>query len=186
MALPAPCRGREPVPRGLGALPSPRGWVRRLRNCPVPWSPEWELQWLVAAHGSFRPEAPGEGHWEADREGAKGKMNIKPRSQCVPADLVRLVPLTTGASTALSMRLSGTRAGPPPGNPSPRTCCLTNKQNLAKCLLLNFSSLPPALSGVRTLPPSPPGPSLLRGWLPGAGGGGRSRLGEELCVQPGS
>ncbi|XP_060005002.1 endothelial differentiation-related factor 1-like, partial [Lagenorhynchus albirostris] len=42
---------------------------------------------------SHRPQALGESHWEANREGAEGEMNTKPRNQCIPADLVCLVPL---------------------------------------------------------------------------------------------
>lgn len=157
----------------------PQGqWVRRLRSCPAPSSPGWELQWSVAAHGSFRPEAPGEGHWEADREGAKGKMNIKPRNQCVPADLVRLVLSTTGASTALSTRPSGTWAGAPPGNPSPRTCCLTNKQNLAKCLLLIFFFPAPRPQwGAEHCLPLPRGPSRCGDGSRELAGGGWSPSG---------
>lgn len=91
-------------------------------------------QW---ADGSCRPQAPGEGHWEADRKGAKGEMNTEPRNRCVwptssagPLDHQRR-PLH------VAERMPGCQ--PCPGTPPPEPAVT---QNLAKCSLLLIVSPP--------------------------------------------
>lgn len=86
------------------ALPCPLKF--QSRSCSGQW-----------ADGSFRPQAPGERHWEADREGAKGEMNTEPRNRCVPADLVWLVPFDHQRQCRPLPWPSGNRVSALPGNP---------------------------------------------------------------------
>lgn len=116
-------------------------------------------QW---ADGSCRPQAPGEGHWEADRKGAKGEMNTEPRNRCVwptssagPLDHQRR-PLH------VAKRKPGCQPCPGPPPPEPAVT-----QNLAKCLLLLIVSPPqPSDRGAERYCP------LLQCW-PGCGCGSR-------------
>lgn len=126
---------------------------------------------------SFRTQAPGEGHWEADREGAQGEMSTKPRGQCVPAD----------------------HAGGSPGPPVPAwpphapsgtrvSACLgphptaVNKALQSVSFSCCVSSLPP--SSARSRPPPSPQASATWARLPGDrrgphGGAGQGKPGPQ-------
>lgn len=108
-------------------------------------------QW---ADGSFRPQAPGERHWEADREGAKGEMNTKPRNQCVPADLVWLVPLDHQRQQG-SLHVAEWNTGVSPGPPTRPAVKQTNKTFKVFAASDFFLPNPILKFGGKTLPSSP-------------------------------
>lgn len=78
----------------------------------------------------FRPQAPGEGHREAYREGAEGEMNTKPRSQWFRLSSSGWSPRTTSTAVGLLTWSNGTW-GSGLCAPSTHNCCQT-KQNLGK------------------------------------------------------